>query len=226
MLVGSNVRRVAVVGGMRIPFARGHGAYARVGNQDMFTAVLQALVAKYRIAGERLGDVTGGAVLKHSKDFNLVRECVLSSGLDPATPGIDMQRACGTGLDAAISVAMKIALGQMDAGIAGGFDTVSDPPIVYPRSYQQLLLRAYRGRSAWQRIKPFFGLRPRHFKPVMPGVLEPRTGLSMGEHCEQMAKTWKIPRAEQDANPWHVRITAQRRRRRADRFRPRRCRPP
>ena len=106
MLVGPNVRRVAVVGGMRIPFARGHGAYARVGNQDMFTAVLQALVAKYRIAGERLGDVTGGAVLKHSKDFNLVRECVLSSGLDPATPGIDMQRACGTGLDAAITIAM------------------------------------------------------------------------------------------------------------------------
>ncbi len=134
MLVGSQVRRVAVVGGMRIPFARGHGAYAKVGNQDMFTAVLQALVAKFRIAGERLGDVTGGAVLKHSKDFNLVRECVLSSGLDPATPGIDMQRACGTGLDAAISIAMKIALGQMDAGIAGGFDTVSDPPIVYPKS--------------------------------------------------------------------------------------------
>ena len=107
---------------MRIPFARGHGAYARVGNQDMFTAVLQALVAKYRLAGERLGDVVGGAVLKHSKDFNLVRECVLSSGLDAATPGIDMQRACGTGLDAAIVVAMKIALGQMDAGIAGGFD--------------------------------------------------------------------------------------------------------
>ena len=149
MLVGSNVRRVAVVGGMRIPFARGHGAYSRVGNQDMYTAVLQALVAKYRLAGERLGDVTGGAVLKHSKDFNLVRECVLSSGLDPATPGIDMQRACGTGLDATISVAMKIALGQMDSGIAGGFDTVSDPPIVYSREYQQLLLRAFRGRSAW-----------------------------------------------------------------------------
>ncbi len=199
MLVGSKVRRVAVVGGMRIPFARGHGAYARVGNQDMFTAVLQALVARYRIAGERLGDVTGGAVLKHSKDFNLVRECVLSSGLDPATPGIDLQRACGTGLDAAIAIAMKIALGQMDAGIAGGFDTVSDPPIVYPKSYQQLLLRAYRGKSLGQRIAPFFGLRPRHFKPVMPGVLEPRTGLSMGEHCEQMAKTWSISRADQDA---------------------------
>jgi acetyl-CoA C-acetyltransferase len=161
--------------------------------------VLQALVAKCRIAGERLGDVTGGGVLKHSKDFNLVRECVLSSGLDPQTPGIDMQRACGTGLDAAISVATRIALGQMDAGIAGGFDTVSDPPIVYPRSYQQLLLRAYRARTLGQKIAPFLGLRPKHFKPVMPGVLEPRTGLSMGDHCEQMAKTWKISREDQDA---------------------------
>jgi acetyl-CoA C-acetyltransferase len=199
MLVGSQVRRVAIVGGMRVPFARGHGAYSRVGNQDMFTAVLQALVARYRIAGERLGDVVGGAVLKHSKDFNLVRECVLSSGLDAATPGLDMQRACGTGLDATIAVAMKIALGQMDSGIAGGFDTVSDPPIVFSRDYQQLLLRAFRGKSAWQRIRPFFGIRPRHLKPVMPGVLEPRTGLSMGEHCEQMAKTWKVSRADQDA---------------------------
>jgi acetyl-CoA C-acetyltransferase len=199
MLVGSNVRRVAVVGGMRIPFARGHGAYAKVGNQDMFTAVLQALVSKHRIAGERLGDVVAGAVLKHSKDFNLVRECVLSSGLDAATPGIDIQRACGTSLDAAIIVANRIALGQIDAGIAGGFDTVSDPPIVYPKSYQQLLLRAYRGRTLGQRVGPFFGIRPRHFKPVMPGVSEPRTGLSMGEHCEQMAKTWKIARADQDA---------------------------
>jgi acetyl-CoA C-acetyltransferase len=199
MLVGSQVRRVAVVGGMRIPFARSHGAYARVGNQDMFTAVLQALVARFRIAGERLGDVTAGAVLKHSKDFNLVRECVLSSGLDPATPGLDMQRACGTGLDATISIAMKIALGQMDAGIAGGFDTVSDPPIVYPREYQQILLRSYRGKTLGQRLSPFLSIRPRHFKPVMPGVLEPRTGLSMGEHCEQMAKTWKISRVDQDA---------------------------
>jgi acetyl-CoA C-acetyltransferase len=206
MLVGSQVRRVAIVGGIRTPFARGHGAYARVGNQDMFTAVLQALVSKYRIAGERLGDVMAGGVLKHSKDFNLVRECVLSSGLDASTPGIDLQRACGTSLDAAICVAMKIALGQMEAGIAGGFDTVSDPPVVYPRAYQQLLLRAYRGKSLGQRLTPFLGIRPKHFKPVMPGVVEPRTGLSMGEHCEQMAKTWKIPRADQDelANASHV----------------------
>src|SRR6476661_164799 len=166
MLVGSQVRRVAVVGGMRIPFARGHGAYSRVGNQDMYTAVLQALVSKYRLAGERLGDVTGGAVLKHSKDFNLVRECVLSSGLDPQTPGIDMQRACGTSLEAAILIGNKIALGQIDSGIAGGTDSISDAPIVYPRSYQQLLLQSYRGRNAWERSAPFLKLRPHHFKPI------------------------------------------------------------
>src|ERR1041384_2733063 len=165
MLVGSNVRRVAIVGGMRIPFARAHGAYARVGNQDMLTAALRGVVDRYALAGTRLGDVIAGAVLKHSKDFNLVRECVMSSGLDPATPGIDMQRACGTGLDAAISIAMKIALGQMDAGIAGGFDTVSDPPVVYPREYQQILLRAYRGRSLGQKLGPFFSIRPRPFTP-------------------------------------------------------------
>src|SRR6187399_3192227 len=198
MLVGSNVRRVAVVGGMRIPFARGHGAYARVGNQDMYSAVLQALVAKYRLAGERLGDVTGGAVLKHSKDFNLVRESVLASGLDPQTPGVDVQRACGTSLEAAIDIGNKIALGQIDAGLAGGVDTISDPPIVYPKSYQQLLLKSFRARSFGQRVGPFFGLRPKHFKPVMPGVVEPRTGLSMGQSTELMAKTWKITREAQD----------------------------
>src|SRR3954468_18150408 len=147
MLVGSQVRRVAIVGGMRIPFARGHGAYTRVGNQDMFTAVLQALVAKFRIAGERLGDVTGGAVLKHSKDFNLVRECVLSSGLDPQTPGLDIQRACGTSLEAAILIANKIALGQIESGIAGGVDSISDTPVVFPAEYRELLLASYRGRS-------------------------------------------------------------------------------
>src|SRR5688572_23380225 len=147
MLVGPTVRRVAIVGGMRIPFARGHGAYARVGNQDMFTAVLQALVAKHRIAGERLGDVVAGGVLKHSKDFNLVRECVLSSGLDPQTPGLDIQRACGTGVEAAMIVAHKIALGQIEAGIAAGVDTISDPPVVFPADYRDLLLNSYRGRS-------------------------------------------------------------------------------
>jgi len=198
MLVGSGVRRVAIVGGLRIPFARAHGAYASVGNQDMLTETFRALVDKYTLKGERLGDVIAGAVVKHSRDFNLVRECVLSSGLDATTPGLDTQRACGTSLEAAIAIGNKIALGQIDAGIAGGVDTVSDPPIVYPTSYQQVLLRSYRGRSFGQRIAPFFGLRPRDFKPVMPGVIEPRTGLSMGQSCEIMAKTWKISREAQD----------------------------
>jgi acetyl-CoA C-acetyltransferase len=198
MLVGSQPRRVAIVGGSRIPFARAYGAYAEVGNQDMLTAALRGVVDRFALRGVRLGEVVAGAVLKHSKDFNLVRECVLSSGLDPQTPGIDLQMACGTSLEAAIGVANKIALGQIDAGIAGGVDSISDPPVVYPRSYQQLLLRAYRGRSSWQRIRPFLGLRPKHFRPVLPGVVEPRTGLSMGQSCQLMAKTWKIPRTDQD----------------------------
>ncbi len=198
MLVGSQPRRVAIVGGSRIPFARAYGAYAEVGNEEMLTAALRGVVDRFALRGVRLGEVVAGAVLKHSKDFNLVRECVLSSGLDPQTPGIDLQMACGTSLEAAIGVANKIALGQIDAGIAGGVDSISDPPVVYPRSYQQLLLRAYRGRSVWQRIRPFLGLRPRHFKPVLPGVVEPRTGLSMGQSCELMAKTWQIGRTEQD----------------------------
>ena len=141
MLVGSTVRKVAIVGGTRIPFARAHGAYADASNQDLLTATLRALVQRHGLQGARLGDVIGGAVIKHSRDFNLVRECVLSSGLHPQTPGLDLQRACGTSLEAAILVANKIALGQIDAGIAAGVDSISDPPVVYPRSYQQILLR-------------------------------------------------------------------------------------
>ena len=198
MLVGTAVRRVAIVGGVRIPFARSYTSYASATNQDMLTATFRALVERFKLQGERLGDVAAGAVLKHSRDYNLVRECVLGSGLDPHTPGLDMQRACGTSLEAAIDIGNKIALGQIEAGIAGGSDTVSDPPLVYPRSYQQLLLASYRGRTAWERLSPWLGLRPKHFKPVMPAVVEARTGLSMGQHTELMAKQWKIPRVEQD----------------------------
>jgi acetyl-CoA C-acetyltransferase len=198
MLVGSTVRRVAIVGGIRIPFARSYGAYATASNQDMLTATFRGLVERFKLQGVRLGDVAAGAVMKHPKDYNLVRECVLSSGLDPHTPGLDLQRACGTSLEAAIDIGNKIALGQIEAGIAGGTDSVSDAPIVYPQSYQQLLLASYRGRSAWQRLKPWFGLRPRHFKPVLPAVVEPRTGLSMGQSTELMAKEWHIERADQD----------------------------
>ena len=198
MLVGSTVRRVAIVGGSRIPFARAHGAYAHVGNQEMLTASLRGLVGKYSLAGARLGDVIAGAVIKHSKDYNLTRESLLSSGLSPETPGLDIARACGTSLEAAILVGNKIALGQIDAGIAAGVDSISDPPVVYPSSYRDLLLASYRGRTFGQRVKPWLSLRPRHFKPVMPGVIEPRTGLSMGQSTEQMAKTWNISRESQD----------------------------
>jgi acetyl-CoA C-acetyltransferase len=198
MLVGSAVRRVAIVGGVRIPFARSHTAYATASNQDMLTAAFRGLVDRFRLQGERLGDVAAGAVIKHSKDFNLTRECVLSSGLDPQTPAVDLQRACGTSLEAAILIGNKIALGQIDAGIAGGTDSISDAPIVYPRSYQQILLQSFRGRSFWQRVSPLLRVRPKHFKPVLPAVVEPRTGLSMGQSTELMAKRWSISREDQD----------------------------
>ncbi|MGH8251995.1 MAG: acetyl-CoA C-acetyltransferase, partial [Steroidobacteraceae bacterium] len=198
MLVGSQTRRVAVIGGVRIPFARAHGAYASVGNQEMLTAALKAVVERYALRGVRLGDVVAGAVMKHSSQWNLARESLLDSGLAPDTPGLDVQRACGTSIEAAIVVANKIALGQIDAGLAGGVDTVSDPPIVFGREYQQLMLRSFRAKGFGGRIRPFFDLRPRHFKPSYPGTGEPRTGLSMGQHTEKMARSWQISRVAQD----------------------------
>jgi acetyl-CoA C-acetyltransferase len=198
MLVGSSVRRVALLGGIRIPFARSMGVYAEASNQEMLTATLKALVERYGLKGQTLGDVGAGAVLKHSRDFNLTRECLLGSGLAAETPGFDLQRACGTSLDTAIVIGLKIAMGQIDSGIAAGVDTASDVPIVYPKAYQQLLLRSARGASVGEKLAPWFGLRPKHFKPQLPGMAEPRTGLSMGESCERMARTWAIPRAEQD----------------------------
>jgi acetyl-CoA C-acetyltransferase len=210
MLVGSAVRRVAIVGGVRIPFARSYTAYAQVGNQDMLTAAFRGVVERFKLHGERLGDVAAGAVIKHSKDYNLARECVLSSGLDPQTPAVDLQRACGTSLEAAILIGNKIALGQIDAGLAGGTDSISDAPIVYPRSYQQLLLASARGRTFGQRLAPWLKLRPKHFKPVLPAVVEPRTGLSMGQSTELMAKQWQISRQDQDqlAYESHVKAAA------------------
>jgi acetyl-CoA C-acetyltransferase len=198
MLVGASPRRVAIIGGVRIPFARGNGAYAEVGNQDMLTAALRGVVERFGLQGQRIDDVAAGAVMKHSSQWNLTRESVLGCGLAFETPGVDLQRACGTGLEAAILLGNKIALGQIDCAIAGGVDTVSDPPVVFPKSFQQLLLRSYRGRTGGERIKPWFGLRPRNFRPVLPGVAEPRTGLSMGESTELMVKTWGITRADQD----------------------------
>jgi acetyl-CoA C-acetyltransferase len=191
-------RRAAIIGGARIPFLRAHTNYAKCSNQDMMEAALQALVTKYGLAGSKLGDVSLGAVIKHSRDWNLARESVLGSGLARETPSFDVQRACGTGLTAAVLVANKIALRQIDSGIGGGTDTVSDTPIVYPASYVELLMSSYRGRTLIDRIKPWFGLRPKHFKPVVLGVEEPRTGMSMGESTELTAKEWWISREDQD----------------------------
>jgi acetyl-CoA C-acetyltransferase len=198
MLVGTEPRRVAVIGGARIPFARAHGAYASVGNQQMLTASIKAVVDRFGLKGVRLGDVIAGAVMKHSSQWNMARESLLDSGLSPETPGLDVQRACGTSLEAAIAIGNKIALGQIDAGIAAGVDTVSDPPIVFGKEYQQLMLRAFRAKSGGERIRALLGLRPRHFKAVYPGTGEPRTGLSMGQHCERMAREWQITREAQD----------------------------
>ena len=198
MLVGSSPRRVAIVGGMRIPFARGNGAYAHVGNEEMLTATLRGLVDRFALQGQRLDDVAAGAVMKHSSQWNLTRESVLESGLDAETPGLDVQRACGTSLEAAILLGNKIALGQINCAIAGGVDTVSDPPVVYPKSFQERLLRSYRAKSLSERLGPWWGLRPKDFRPVLPGITEPHTGLSMGESTELMVKTWGISRADQD----------------------------
>ncbi len=198
MLVGSAVRRVAIIGGARIPFARSYTAYAKSSNQDMLTAAFRAVVERFKLHGQRLGDVAAGAVIKHPRDYNLTRESLLSAGLDPQTPGMDVQRACGTSLEAAILIGNKIALGQIDSGIAGGTDSISDAPITYPRSYQQLLLESARGRTFAQRIGPWLKLRPKHFKPVLPAVVEPRTGLSMGQSTEVMAQKWQVSRQDQD----------------------------
>jgi acetyl-CoA C-acetyltransferase len=176
----------------------------------MMTAALSGLVNKYDLKGQTLGDVALGAVVKHSRDFNLARESLIDSGLSPRTPGVDLQRACGTSLEAAAMIANKIALGQMESGIAGGVDSISDSPIVYPVDYRAILMDVYRARSLPQRILPWFRLRPKHFKPELPGVNEPRTGLSMGESMEITAKEWDISREHQDqlALSSHVKAAA------------------
>jgi acetyl-CoA C-acetyltransferase len=198
MLVGTTVRRVAIIGGVRIPFARGSGVYAQLGNQELLTAALRAMVARYALHGQRLDEVAAGAVVKHPSQWNLTRESVLDSGLAPQTPGLDLQRACGTGLEAAILLGNKIALGQIECGIAAGVESVSDPPVSHPKSFQRLLLQSFRGDTPLQRIRPWLGLRTKDLRPVLPGIAEPRTGLSMGESAERMAAAWSVSRKDQD----------------------------
>lgn len=191
-------RRVAIVGGNRIPFARSNGAYATASNQEMLTAALEGLIERFNLHGLRMGEVAAGAVLKHSRDFNLTRECVLGSRLSPQTPAYDIQQACGTGLEAALLVANKIALGQIECGIAGGVDTTSDAPIGVNEDLRQILLQVNRSETTADKLKALTQLRLHNLKPELPRNGEPRTGLSMGQHCELMAQTWGIAREAQD----------------------------
>ena len=191
-------RPVAVLGGVRIPFCRQNTAYSDVGNLGMSVRTLGALVEKFGLHGQQLGEVAMGAVIKHSSDWNLGREAALSSGLSPLTPGITLQRACGTSLDSLNLIATKIATGQIDSGIGGGSDTTSDVPIVYGKSLRRRLLAANAAKTTKDKLAAFKGFRLRELKPDFPGVAEPRTGKSMGEHCEDMAKEWAISRDSQD----------------------------
>lgn len=192
-------RNAVVVGGNRIPFAKANGPYAQASNLDMLTAALDGLVARFGLAGQQVDEVVAGAVLKHTRDFNLTREAVLGSALDPHTPACDLQQACGTGLEAVVYVANKIRLGQADTGIAGGVDSASDAPIVVSERLRRAILAANRARKLPEKLAALASIRPGDLAPVPPAVIEPRTGLSMGESQALTTKNWGITREEQDA---------------------------
>src|SRR3954447_8881639 len=191
-------RQAAVIGGNRIPFARSPSPPAQASNQDMLTATLDGLVARFGLPGRQVGEVVAGAVLKHSRDVNLTREAVLGSKLSATTPAYDVQQACGTGLEAAVLVANKIALGQIESGIAGGVDTTSDAPLAIHDEMRRVLIALSRARTVQQRLKALAGVRPGMFVPESPRNAEPRTGLAMGEHAAITAAQWEIGREEQD----------------------------
>lgn len=191
-------RTAVVVGGNRTPFAKANGAYAAASNHDLLTAAIDGLVARYGLAGQRIGEVAAGAVLKHTRDFNLTREAVLSSALAADTPACDLQQACGTGLEAVIYLANKIALGQIDTGIAGGADSASDAPIAVSEPLRRALLAANAAKTLPARLKALATIRPGHLAPETPRVVEPRTGLSMGEHQALTTRKWNITRQAQD----------------------------
>ena len=192
------VRKAVVIGGNRIPFARSGGKYTYSSNQDMLTAALDGLVARFGLQGERIGEVAGGAVLKHSRDFNLTREAVLGSALSPETPAYDVQQACATGLETVVSLANKIKLGQLESAIAGGVDSASDAPIAVSEGLRRALLDLSRARTAKQKLAAIAKIRPRDLSPNAPSTGEPRTGLSMGEHQALTTAQWKITREAQD----------------------------
>ena len=194
----ATTRKAAIVGGNRIPFARSNSAYAQASNQDMLTATLDGLVARFGLQGKQLGEVVAGAVLKHSRDFNLTRESVLGSKLSATTPAYDVQQACGTGLEAAILVANKIALGQIESGIAGGVDTTSDAPLAVGDDLRRVLISLNNAKTLQQRLKALGRIRPGQLAPEIPRNAEPRTGLAMGDHAAITAEEWEIGREEQD----------------------------
>jgi acetyl-CoA C-acetyltransferase len=197
-LSSGKTRRVAVLGGNRIPFARSNSVYATASNQDMLTAAIDGAVTRFGLEGERLGEVVAGAVLKHSRDFNLARESVLGSKLSPETPATDIQQACGTGLQAAIQVANKIALGQIEVGLAGGTDTTSDAPVAISEKLRKKLLRVNSARDTAGRLKALAAIRPGDIGLAIPQNGEPRTGLSMGDHAALTALEWQVARGDQD----------------------------
>ena len=194
----ASIRRVAVLGGVRIPFCRSHTAYAELTNLDMLSAALGGLVDRFALHGTHIDEVVGGAVVTHAKDWNLAREAVIGSQLAPTTPAITMMQACGTSLQGALGLGAKIATGQIECGIALGSDTTSDAPVVFQRRFAQRLIQASRARGFGEKLSAFKGFMPGELAPQPPLTSEPRTGLSMGEHCELMAKEWGITREAQD----------------------------
>jgi len=197
-MANQTIRPVAVVGGMRIPFCRSGTSYADLSNLKMLSTVLNGLVERYDLSGQELGEVNAGAVISHPKDWNLAREAVLSTALSPRTPAMTMQQACGTSLQAAGVAAAKIATGQIDSAIAAGSDTVSDVPISFSKKFSSRLVKLGKARDLKSRLKLFKGFSPKELKPNPPSVNEPRTLLSMGQHCELMAQEWQIAREDQD----------------------------
>ncbi len=194
----ASIRKVAIIGGNRIPFVRSNTSYSHASNMDMLSATLQGLVNRFGLSGQRIGEVAAGAVMKHSRDFNLAREATLNSGLSLQTPAYDVQQACGTGLEAAILVGNKIALGQIECGIAAGTDTASDAPIALNEKYRHMILSLNRAKTFGQRLRALASIRPSFMLPLLPANAEPRTGLSMGQHCELMVKHWDVSREDQD----------------------------
>ncbi len=196
--MGDRLRRVGIVGGVRTPFCRSNTFYADLSNLDLMTAALNGLVDKYGLKGQHIDEVVGGAVVSHSKDYNLAREAVLGTRLAPSTPGVTLQQACGTSLQAAAMIGAKIASGEIECGIAAGSDTTSDAPIVFSKKFSSRLVQLPQQKTAMDRVRVFKGFSPSELAPQPPNVAEPRTGLSMGQHCELMAREWKVGRAEQD----------------------------